>query len=93
MNTKPNLDELFEHRINYPDFTAQERLARLVGLDDQKARLTKILSLLVNPSGLDVWVQKHHPGAKKLMDTVLRRLHWWFWLAMLVLGSQSLLKL
>jgi AAA+ superfamily predicted ATPase len=73
MSTRPNLDELFERRINYPDFEAQDRLARLVGLDDQKARLTKILSLLVNPNGLEVWVQRQHPGAKGLMDTVLRR--------------------
>lgn len=33
---KPSLDELFENRIVYPDFEAQERLSRLVGLDDQK---------------------------------------------------------
>jgi len=73
MSTRQNIDELFERRINYPDFSAQERFARLVGLDDQKTRLTKILSLLVNPSGLEEWGRKHHPDAKKLMDTVLRR--------------------
>ena len=50
METKPQLDELFERRITYPDFDPQERLARLVGLDDHKARLTKMLSLLVNPT-------------------------------------------
>ena len=43
MTNKPTLDELFERRINYPDVDAQERLAHLVGLDDHKARLTKIL--------------------------------------------------
>ena len=45
MSTKPTLDELFERRITYPDFDPQARLARLVGLDDQKSRLAKILSL------------------------------------------------
>ena len=73
MNMKPSLDELFERRITYPDFDPQERLARLVGLDDQKSRLTKILSVLVNPSGLETWAAKHHSGANDLLKTVLRR--------------------
>ncbi len=73
MNTKPNLDELFERRITYPDIEPRERLARLVGLDDQKSRLTKILALLVNPGGLADWAKRQHPGAEALLDTVLRR--------------------
>jgi SpoVK/Ycf46/Vps4 family AAA+-type ATPase len=73
MSTKPTLDELFEHRISYPDVSAQERLARLVGLDDHKARLTKILSLLVNPAGLEAWGKKHHPAANGAITAVLRR--------------------
>lgn len=70
---KPGIDELFERRLTYPDFEPQERLAKLVGLDDQKARLTKILGLLVNPAGLDAWAQKHHPEAKAALQHVLRR--------------------
>jgi SpoVK/Ycf46/Vps4 family AAA+-type ATPase len=73
MNNRPALDELFEHRITYPDVGAQDRLARLVGLDDHKARLMKILALLVNPSGLESWAKKHHPGANGLLNAVLRR--------------------
>lgn len=73
MNTRPTLDELFERRIAYPDIEPQERLNRLVGLDEQKDRLTKVLSLLVNPAGLDAWAARHHPGAKSLVDTVVRR--------------------
>ncbi len=73
MNTKPTLDELFERRITYPDFEPQTRLAHLVGLDDQKRRLTKILGLLVNPGGLTDWANRHHPGAQTLLDIVLRR--------------------
>lgn len=69
----PALDELFERRITYPDFEPQERLARLVGLDDHKARLTKMLGLLVNPAGLEAWAKKHHPGANGALQTVLRR--------------------
>ncbi len=66
-------DELFEAAINYPDFEYQDRLNRLVGLDDHKARLTKILSLLVNPHGIEKWAKQYHPDAKKSLDTVLRR--------------------
>ena len=73
METKPTLDELFERRITYPDFEPQERLARLVGLEDHKARLTKMLSLLVNPAGLEAWAKKHHPGANGIVSAVLRR--------------------
>ncbi|PHR78671.1 AAA family ATPase [Henriciella sp.] len=73
MQTTPTLDELFDRRLVYPDFEPQERLARLVGLDQQKDRLTKIIGLLVNPTGLTDWANRHHPGADALLDTVLRR--------------------
>jgi AAA+ superfamily predicted ATPase len=73
MQTRPAVDELFERRLTFPDFEPQERLARLVGLDDHKVRLTKILGLLVNPAGLESWAQKHHPEAKALLRQVLRR--------------------
>ena len=73
MNTRPTLEDLFERRITYPDFDQQERLSRLVGLDEQKARLTKILGLLVNPQGLKEWAKRHQPAAAALLDIVLRR--------------------
>lgn len=73
MQTKPVLDELFERRLTFPDFEPQERLARLVGLDDHKERLSKVLGLLVNPAGLEAWAQQHHPDAKGLLKHVLRR--------------------
>lgn len=73
MNNGPTMDELFERRISYPDGDARERLESLVGLDDHKARLTKMLGVLVNPSGLEMWARKHHPGAKDVVNTVLRR--------------------
>lgn len=69
----PALDQLFEPPLTFPDLDVQARLARLVGLDDHKARLTKIISLLVNPNALEVWAGKHHPHATALLDTVLRR--------------------
>lgn len=73
MNSRPSLDDLFEQRINYPDVEAKERFDFLVGLDDQKSRLTKLISLLVNPHGLDVWAKKHHHGITDVLNSVLRR--------------------
>jgi len=74
MQNMPGLDELFERRQTYPDFDPQERLARLVGLDDQKTRLAKILGLLVNPAGLEKWAARFHAAqARPLLDVVLRR--------------------
>ena len=73
MAARPLLDGLFERRITYPDFEPRERLARLAGLDDHKASLIKILSLLVNPEGLETWVKRHHPGAYDVLHAVLRR--------------------
>jgi len=73
MSNRPALDELFERRITYPDFEPQNRLSRLVGLDSQKSRLTKILGLLVNPNGLEAWARRHHAGADGLLNTILRR--------------------
>jgi SpoVK/Ycf46/Vps4 family AAA+-type ATPase len=72
-NLKINAGELFEQAITYPDPDMKERYSCLIGLDDQKDRLTKMLSLLVNPNGLQTWVEKHHPKAKKTIDVLLRR--------------------
>ena len=64
---------LFERRMSYPDPNAKVRLDRLVGIDDYKQRLAKILGILVNPASLERWAAKYHPGADLLLDTVLRR--------------------
>jgi len=73
MNDKPTVDEIFERRIILPDFESQSRLSFLIGLDDHKKRLTKMLSLLVNPAGLKKWSEKYHPDAGELINIVLRR--------------------
>lgn len=73
MSIQAFTDELFERRITYPDCDCQERLARLVGLDEHKTRLIKILSLLVNPAGIETWVKRHYPYADGLLNVVLRR--------------------
>lgn len=73
MSTNKNLDEIFERRTNYPDPDFMDRFNRLVGLDDHKERLSKILGLLVNPSGLSSWAKKHHPESVSILNYVLRR--------------------
>jgi SpoVK/Ycf46/Vps4 family AAA+-type ATPase len=73
MNLTPSIDDLFERRISFPDFEAQERLGRLIGLDNQLSRLSKMLGLLINSKGLEKWVNKHHPGADRLVSMILRR--------------------
>ena len=73
MTTRPTIDELFDRPITYPGVGARERLTRLVGLDEHKTRLAKILGLLINPAGLESWTSRYHPEATGLLDAVLRR--------------------
>ena len=73
MDTKLSLDDLFEPRMTYPDCGAKEQLGRLVGVDEHKTRLTKMISLLVNPEGVRAWATKHHRNANGIVKTVLER--------------------
>jgi len=70
---QPTLDELFERRLTYPDFEFKERLDRLIGLDEYKVRLTKMLGLLINRKHLQDWAAKHHPHAGRLLSLVTSR--------------------
>lgn len=72
-NNKLMFNELFEPPIEYPDFEFQERLNGLIGIDSQKARLGKILGLLVNPVGIKDWIAKYHKEAAKIENIVLKR--------------------
>ena len=73
MTASPDSSQLFGQCITYPDIGSSARLARLVGLDDQKARLQKTLGLLINPDGFKTWANSHHSGAEKILDIVLER--------------------
>ena len=73
MENRITFEDLFDQTCTYPDFDAQERLTRLIGLDDYKEKLTKILGLLVNPDGLISWAKKYHPDSKRILDTIFRR--------------------
>lgn len=67
------INNIFERCLSYPDPDCRARLERLVGLDDQKQRLSKILGTLVNQSGLSAWRDKHHPSAIDALTYVARR--------------------
>lgn len=67
----PETEGLFEPALIYPDPDAQERLASLVGLEDHKERLSKILTLLVIPGALRQWAERYHKGASSLLDDIL----------------------
>ena len=64
---------LFERGMCSPHPDARDRLARLVGVVDHFSRLTKVLGLLVHPAGLMRWGERHHPGADRLIESVLQR--------------------
>lgn len=68
-----DIETLFERRMSYPFPDARDRLARLIGIDEQKRTLTKLLALLVNASGLKRWKDEHHPGAELVLDSILNR--------------------
>jgi AAA+ superfamily predicted ATPase len=72
-NNKPSFSELFESTIVYPDPDMQQRLGLLVGLDETKEKIKKILSLLINPTGVQDWINKHHKGATQILNFVTRR--------------------
>jgi AAA+ superfamily predicted ATPase len=67
------LGDLFDRRLDYPDLDARKRLSRLVGVDEVKSRLTKMLGILVNPAGPRAWGKKFHPDAHLLLDYIERR--------------------
>lgn len=69
-----SLNEIFEHILNYPDIDAQERfINRLMGLDDKKNSLSKLLGAMINPLGVKNWINKYYPNANNVLETILRR--------------------
>ena len=68
-----DVQALFERQQVYPNPDAKAQFDRLIGLDDQKDRLRKMLTLLVHPRALTRWGERYHPEAHGLLETVLSR--------------------
>jgi AAA+ superfamily predicted ATPase len=73
MTAKTSLSELFGRILTYPDSDARDRYIKLVGIDGQKDRLHKILSILIHPRSLEEWARKFHAKANGLPDLVKDR--------------------
>lgn len=71
MTTEVN--SLFENSRQFPDYEAQMRLDRLIGLDDYKIRLTKMLSVLIEPRSMEKWVNKFHGDHYEVLEPILSR--------------------
>lgn len=67
MNTI-SIDEVFSKRVLLPDSGADERLARLVGMDEYIERLSKMLEMLLFPGRLEQWREKYHPKAQTIFS-------------------------
>ena len=69
----PILDQLFDNRAALPDPDVRDRLARLVGMDNEIESLAKLLGVLICPSRLDDWAEKHHKNVPAILVHVKRR--------------------
>jgi len=66
-------EELFEQVLEYPDPTAQERLAKLVGIDEIKQRVVTEATLLLDDHILEQWSTRHHGGIIRATVEVTQR--------------------
>lgn len=71
--TAMQANSLFENTRQFPDYEAQMRLDRLIGLDDYKIRLTKMLSVLIDPRSMENWINKHHGDYYEVLAPILNR--------------------
>ncbi|HEY4502097.1 MAG TPA: AAA family ATPase [Candidatus Paceibacterota bacterium] len=68
-----DINSLFDRRLSFPDPGALKRFSQLVGIDDTKSRVAKLLAVLVHPDGVKEWAAKHHKEASAILDFVERR--------------------
>ena len=73
METQNNTDDLYEQRIKFPDPEYLERYSALVGIDEAKERLSKLLRFMLAPEELRAWGEKNYPQSTSIINTVLSR--------------------
>ena len=73
MENQKNIDQFYEQRVKFPDPDYLERYNALVGIDDAKKRLSKLLRFMLAPEELRDWGKIEYPKASSIIDTVLAR--------------------
>jgi AAA+ superfamily predicted ATPase len=68
-----DLADLFDAVLPLPDSAADRRYDQLVGLDDVKEQLLKQARILLQPSLLDEWADRHHRRQLPIVDIVRDR--------------------
>ncbi len=71
--TEIAISDVFNERIVLPDSDADERLSRLVGMDDSIEKLSKILEVLLFPSLFQKWRDTHHHKASVIFEYIKNR--------------------
>lgn len=64
---------LFEREQTYPDSAAKDCFDALVGIDEIKTRVTRMLGVLLNPDSLSTWAKKFHPKAAATIAPMMTR--------------------
>jgi len=65
--------ELFDPSIQCPSDDLKIRYESLIGVDNKKEKLTKIIGLLINPDNLLNWTKSFHSNANGMITNLLRR--------------------
>jgi AAA+ superfamily predicted ATPase len=65
--------ELFESTQDFPDPEAQQRLARLVGIEEHRQKLEKGLRLILDPHAVEIWSDRHYGRHLTAIDHFRRR--------------------
>jgi AAA+ superfamily predicted ATPase len=65
--------ELFGQVADFPDPDARRRLDALIGIDDIKGQLIAEASLLLDPSALTKWGERHHRAVTLAVEEVSKR--------------------
>lgn len=64
---------LFEREHTYPDPDAKGRYDALVGIEEAKLQVSRMLGILLNPDSLSAWAKKFHPKASDLIKPMMVR--------------------
>lgn len=53
---------IFDEVKELPDIAAKRRYDSLVGIDEIKQRIVKEAMVMLDPTGIKSWIDRHHPG-------------------------------